>query len=165
MIHANLALMGDQLTPFGVRHVEVVNRTRATVLCTHLEEARGAGQQARGLIGRQDLTSGHAMLFVRRRFEPFMWFHTVLMRFPIDIVFIELIDAGILSDFRVGDSQRDCWFSYPVTGRVVQIKSEMKPWRVSMVVFGARLALELASGAVGQSGTRIGDLLVFKSLS
>ena len=67
-----------------------------------------------------------------------MWMHMFFMRFPIDIVFLDA--AGV----------------------VIRINEGLKPWRVSSVVFGARRALELASGATSRSGTIVGDAIAFE---
>jgi uncharacterized protein len=138
--HAFWTFMTGEPIAAGVQRIQVVNRTRASVLCTHLEEAHGPGGRARGLIGRDSLAPRHAMLFVRTRFEPFMWIHTMFMRFPIDVVFID------------------------GKGRVLRINPELKPWRFSPIVFGARVAVELAAGAVEQSRTEVLDFLVFERI-
>jgi hypothetical protein len=62
-----------------------------------------------------------------------MLMHMFFMRFAIDIVFLDRDD------------------------RVVRISRELKPWRVSPIVFGARQALELAAGAATRSHTVVGD--------
>src|SRR5580692_1541138 len=96
-----------------------INRTRGTTLCQQIEDAGGLSGQARGLLGRDSLEPGHGMLFVRGRFEPFMWMHMFFMRFAIDIVFLDRNDT------------------------VIRISHALKPWRMSAIVFGARTALEL----------------------
>jgi uncharacterized protein len=75
------------------------------------------------------------MLFETGRFAPFMWMHMFFMRFAIDIVFLD------------------------GHGRVVKINRNLRPWRVSSLVFGARKALELAAGASERSDTEVGDLV------
>jgi uncharacterized protein len=60
------------------------------------------------------------------------------MKFPIDIVFLVLGD------------------------RVIKINRELKPWRVSSIVFGVRKAIELPAGAATLSGVEVGDLLEFE---
>ncbi|MGH7843309.1 MAG: DUF192 domain-containing protein [Candidatus Binataceae bacterium] len=110
-----------------------INQTRGTVLCARLKEAGGPSGRARGLIGRASLDPDEGLLFVRGRLEPFMLMHMFFMRFAIDIVFLD----------------RD--------HRVVRISRELKPWRVSPIVFGARTALELAAGAAARSHTVVGD--------
>jgi uncharacterized protein len=115
--------------------IRAVNVTRETVLCAKLEDAGGLTGQSRGLLGRDGLGPDEGMLFVRGRLDPFMWMHMFFMRFAIDIVFLD------------GD------------GRVVRINHKLKPWRVSSMVFAARKALELASGAAVRSRTAVGDLI------
>jgi uncharacterized membrane protein (UPF0127 family) len=119
--------------------IRAINRTRGTTLCQHLEDAGGIAGQSRGLLGRDGLESGHGMLFIRGRFEPFMWMHMFFMRFAIDIVFLDRDD------------------------RVVRISHALKPWRVSAVVFGASKALELEAGAALLSDTHVGDSIAFES--
>jgi uncharacterized membrane protein (UPF0127 family) len=122
----------------GGGNLRAINRTRGTVLCECLEDAGGLAGQSRGLLGRDGLDSGHGMLFLRGRIEPFMWMHMFFMRFAIDIVFLD------------GNNT------------VVRISHTIKPWRVSPLVFSARKALELEAGAAARSDTRLGDLIAFE---
>jgi uncharacterized membrane protein (UPF0127 family) len=119
----------------GGKIVRAINQTRGTVLCGRVEDAGGLAGQSRGLLGRAGLEPDEGMIFVRGRFEPFMWMHMFFMRFPIDVVFLNR--AGV----------------------VIRINHELRPWRVSSVVFGARIALELAAGAARRSNTTVGDLI------
>jgi uncharacterized protein len=119
--------------------VHAINRTRGTILCHHIEDAGGLSGQSRGLLGRDGLDPGHGMLFVRGRFEPFMWMHMFFMRFAIDIIFLDRLDT------------------------VVRISHVLKPWRVSPVVFGASKAIELEAGAALRSDTQVGDSITFES--
>jgi len=41
--------------------------------------------------------------------------------------------------------------------RVVHLMRDMKPWRISKLVFSAHSVLELPAGIVSQTGTEIGD--------
>jgi uncharacterized protein len=119
--------------------VRAINRTRGTMLCQQIEDAGGLTGQSRGLLGRDGLDSGHGMLFIRGRFEPFMWMHMFFMRFAIDIVFLDRQDT------------------------VVHISHALKPWRVSPVVFGASKAIELEAGAALRSDSRVGDSIAFET--
>jgi uncharacterized membrane protein (UPF0127 family) len=67
-----------------------------------------------------------------------MWMHMFFMRFAIDIVFLDR------------------------RGRVIKVNRNLKPWRVSSMVFGARSALELAAGAADTSSTQAGDQIRFE---
>jgi uncharacterized protein len=119
--------------------IRAINRTRGTVLCQQIEDAGGLAGQSRGLLGRDGLEPGHGMLFVRGRFEPFMWMHMFFMRFAIDIVFLDRQEM------------------------VVRISHTLKPWRVSPVVFSAIKAIELEAGAALRSDTRVGDSIEFEA--
>ena len=57
------------------------------------------------------------------------------MRFPIDIVFLN------------GE------------GRVLHICHQLRPWRLSPIVWRARKALELSAGAAAASSTQSGDFI------
>ena len=41
--------------------------------------------------------------------------------------------------------------------RVVHLMREMKPWRISKIVFSAHSVLELPAGLIDRSGTGLGD--------
>jgi uncharacterized membrane protein (UPF0127 family) len=110
-----------------------INQTRGTVLCAKLADAGGVAGQSRGLLGRDGLAPGEGMLFETGRLSPVMWMHMFFMRFAIDIVFLGRGD------------------------KVVKINRNLKPWRVSSMVFGARRALELQAGAADRSATQVGD--------
>lgn len=118
--------------------LRAINRTRGAVLCEHLENAGGLGGKSRGLLGRQRLEPGHGLLFDNGRFNPFMWMHMFFMKFAIDIVFL---GRG---------------------GRVLKISRNLRPWRVSAIVFGARRALELEAGAAAASATERGDIVLIE---
>ena len=121
--------------------VRALNQTRGTVLCEKLEDAGGLGGQSRGLLGRDGLEPGAGMRFENSRFTPMMWMHMFFMRFAIDIVFLDR------------------------AGRVLKVDRNLKPWRVSSIVFGARIALELPAGASAASATERGDQIKFEALS
>jgi uncharacterized membrane protein (UPF0127 family) len=120
--------------------IRAVNQTRGTVICERLEDAGGLRGQSRGLLGRDRLEPGTGMRFENGRLTPMMWMHMFFMRFAIDIVFLDR------------------------SGKVVKIDRNLKPWRVSSVVFGARTALELPAGAADGSATQAGDQIRFEPL-
>ncbi len=119
-------------------NLRAVNQTRATVLCEHLEEASGMMGKSRGLLGRDRLEAQAGMLFEAGRLEPFMCMHMLFMRFAIDIVFLNR------------------------QGRAIRIDRNLRPWRISSVVWGARKALELPAGAAARSQTEVGDQIIFE---
>jgi uncharacterized protein len=118
--------------------LRAINRTRNTVVCERRECAESIAAQNGGLIGRDALEAGTGMLFINGRFTPFMWMHMFFMKFAIDIVFLGRSD------------------------RVIRINRELKPWRVSSIVFGARKAIELPAGSAKLSGIEVGDRIEFE---
>ncbi len=122
------------------RTMRALNQTRGTVLCARLENAGGVAGQSKGLLGRDGLEPGAGMLFENSRFTPMMWMHMFFMRFAIDIVFLNRSD------------------------KVIRISRQLRPWRVSAMVFGARRALELEAGAAEKSSTQVGDQITFETI-
>ena len=127
-------------SPKMANRTRALNQTRGSVLCERLEDAGGLLGQSRGLLGRDGLEPGAGMRFENGRFTPMMWMHMFFMRFAIDIVFL---DGG---------------------GKVLKVNRNLKPWRVSSMVFGARTALELPAGAASASATEPGDQIQFDPL-
>jgi uncharacterized membrane protein (UPF0127 family) len=119
-------------------NLRAVNQTRATVLCERLEEAGGMMGKSRGLLGRDRLEAHAGLLFEAARFEPFMCMHMLFMRFAIDIVFLNR------------------------QGRAIRIDHNLRPWRISSIVWGARKVLELPAGAAARSQTEVGDQIIFE---
>jgi uncharacterized protein len=124
----------------GAAGLRAFNRTRSTVLCERLEEAGGMRGKSRGLLGRDGLAAGAGMLFEAGWMEPFMCMHMFFMRFAIDIVFINRAD------------------------KVIRISHNLRPWRLSPIVWGARKALELPAGCAAQSRTEVGDQIALERL-
>jgi hypothetical protein len=119
--------------------MRALNRTRAIVLCERLETAGGMRGQSRGLLGRDRLPPGSGMLF-RSSLLPLMWMHMMFMRFPIDIVFLNRASV------------------------VIRLCHELRPWRFSPIVFGARVALELPAGTAASTFAAVGDTVELEPL-
>jgi uncharacterized membrane protein (UPF0127 family) len=96
-------------------------------LATTLELAIDSPARKRGLLGRDALPQGHALVIA-----PCAAVHTMGMRFPLDIVF----------------ASRD--------GRVVAIRHAVRPWRLA-VGWRAFAAIELAAGAASRAALQVGD--------
>jgi len=128
----------DSLDVKRPANLRALNQTRATVLCEHLEQAGGMTGKSRGLLGRDGLEAEAGMLFEAGRLEPFMCMHMLFMRFAIDVVFLNR------------------------QGRVIRINRNLRPWRFSSIVWGARTALELPSGGAAGSQTEVGDQIIFE---
>ena len=87
-----------------------------------------------GLMGRRSFGREGGLLFPSCNAV-----HTMFMRFPIDVVFM---DGG---------------------GKVIQARSRLRPWRLAGPVSGAVSALELPQGEVDRLGIRVGSALRLES--
>jgi uncharacterized protein len=104
-------------------------------VATHIETAFSSADRKRGLLGRDGLPSGQALVIA-----PSNLVHTFAMRFPIDILF----------------AARD--------GRVLKVSEAVPPRRIAGSLRGFAV-VELAAGELARSGTRAGDVLEVRSLS
>jgi len=114
--------------------VRILNTTRSTELASDAKPARSFTQRLVGLLGRAGLGPGEALLL-----EPCSSVHTAFMRFAIDVVYVDR------------------------TGKVVKVVPELRPFRASGVLRGARSVIELPSGTIAATGTVPGDELTFES--
>jgi uncharacterized membrane protein (UPF0127 family) len=105
------------------------NTANAQVVAASVELALTRAARRRGLLGRDGLEPGRAMLIA-----PCSSIHTWFMRFPIDVIFVT----------------RD--------GRVVKTRAAMPAWRLA-VAPGAYAVVELPAGAIAKSHVGIGDRL------
>jgi uncharacterized protein len=108
----------------------VRNPRTGAVLAHRAERAAAPIARLRGLLGRQSLPDGEALVI-----EPCTSIHTFFMRFAIDAVFLS----------------RDL--------RVIRAISSLKPWRATRLYPRAALAVELPGGTLLRTGTREGDVL------
>jgi len=112
--------------------VSAENATRGSVLAEHTERTTRAGERLRGLLGRDGLPHGHALLI-----EPCNSIHTFFMRFPIDVLFLDR------------------------EGQVVRALPRLRPWRATRVYLAAHSVLELWPGALEERPVAPGDRLRF----
>ena len=104
------------------------DRTRSAV-ALEVDVAATRATRRRGLLGRESLAATEGLLL-----SPCKAVHTVGMRFPIDVIFID----------------RD--------GRAVRIVPSLAPWRIAMSA-RAKAVIELAAGQAEASDIQVGDLL------
>ena len=90
------------------------------IVVEDLELASSSWARFMGLMGRPGLERGRGLWL-----EPCNSIHMFFMRFAIDVLFL--------------DKQ----------GRVKKVMLNLKPWRISPIVFGARTVVELPSGTLG----------------
>ena len=104
-------------------------RRTGEVLADRVEVANSFWSRLKGLMMRESLPSGAALLL-----DPCPQIHTCFMRFAIDAVFCS----------------KD--------GEVLYIIEQMKPWRFGKFVCGARWTLEFNGGSLAGK-VKVGDKL------
>jgi hypothetical protein len=108
----------------------LMNLRTGRVLAHSLAGAFDSRTRRTGLLGRDRLERGHALIIA-----PTNAVHTFFMRFAIDVAFV----------------QKD--------GRVVRAHHAVKPWRIAGA-FRGYAAIELPAGTLADSGTVKGDQLI-----
>jgi uncharacterized membrane protein (UPF0127 family) len=109
--------------------VVTLRRSDGRVACERCSVANRPWTRLRGLLGHSGLEAGEGMLFPRTGSV-----HTMFMRFPIDVVFL---DAEMC---------------------VLSVREAVPAWRTVMER-GAKATLELAAGEASRAGIASGDRL------
>ena len=98
-------------------------------MATVVETAFDSASRNRGLLGRDSLAPGHALIIA-----PGTLVHTFAMRFSIDILFVDR------------------------NGRVLKVRPAVPARRIAGA-FGSFAVIELAAGELKSSDTRAGDVI------
>jgi len=110
--------------------MRVRNLTRDVDIVTSGRMATTFVERLRGLLGRPPLAEGEGLLL-----RPESSIHTFLMRFPIDVLYLDEENV------------------------VVALEEAMPPQRLGPWVRNARAVLELPAGTIARFGVAIGDRL------
>jgi len=110
--------------------VTVLNTTRSTVLGERITVAETSLSRMIGLLGKRGLEPGTGLLII-----PSQAVHTVAMRFPIDVLFVDRH-----------------W-------RVVHARPAMVPYRMTGIHWKAQSVIELPEGMIAKTLTEVGDQL------
>jgi uncharacterized membrane protein (UPF0127 family) len=105
-----------------------INVTRDVRLTEYAHVADGLLTRLVGLLRHKTLEPGDGLWIV-----PCNSIHSIWMQFDFDAIFL---DKNL---------------------RVVHLVHEMKPTRISKIVFAAHSVLELPAGLIGRTGTQVGD--------
>lgn len=106
------------------------NETTGALLATHVRLARTSWSRIVGLLPRTDIDAEEGMLF-----ERCSAIHTVGMRSPIDVIFLDRFD------------------------RVREIQANVTPGKGRVGCASACKVLEMGPGFIGSRDVLIGDLL------
>jgi len=107
----------------------LLNSRTSRSIAGSVEVADTSAARRKGLLGRDHLDPSHALLIV-----PCFSVHTMFMRFPIDVIFIDR--AGV----------------------VVRVARNLGPWRIAGT-WRAHAVIELAAGVVKDGDVQPGDRL------
>ncbi|HXH66335.1 MAG TPA: DUF192 domain-containing protein [Candidatus Limnocylindrales bacterium] len=110
----------------------VTNATRGTVVGQRIRVAENGLTRIVGLLGERELQPGDGLLIV-----PSQGVHTLGMQFPIDIAILD-----------------NDW-------KVIAIRRNLRPFRMTRVFWKAAAALELPSGMLEATSTLVGDRIEF----
>src|SRR5262245_46486192 len=105
----------------------LINARTGEAVAETVEMADTRATRRRGLLGRDHLEPSSALLIL-----PCFSVHTIGMRFPIDVLFINK------------------------EGVVVKIVRDMGPWRIAGAI-RARAVVEVAAGSLHDRDVRVGD--------
>jgi len=108
--------------------MQAFNVTQQRTLASVLMVADSFSRSLIGLMGRPGLQAGHGLWIV-----PCQSVHTLWMRFPIDVVFL--------------DEHR----------KVIHLVENLKPFRISRHLSKASSVIELPVSAIRTTGTQTGD--------
>lgn len=114
---------------------QAFNRTRHVYLATELALADTHWSRLRGLLGTSDgeFRQGRGLWIT-----PCRGVHTLAMRFPIDVVYLDH------------------------AGAVVHLEQNLLPWRFAPVRLQAASVIELPCQTVASTGTAVGDKIEVK---
>jgi len=110
----------------------LINERTNAVVARDVQIADTRATRNRGLLGRDHLDSGSALLI-----SPCLAVHTAFMRFAIDVVFVDR------------------------NGCVVRMVRDLGPWRMA-AAWRARRVIELPAGELRAHDVRVGDRLYLK---
>lgn len=118
-----------------MRLVRIQNITRASVVARHAGLADTPFRRLFGMMGRTDWGRTDGLVI-----RPCSAIHTLFMRMSIDVLLI-----GPAND-------------------VLEIAPGHRPWRLGPVAWRARWVLELPTGAIADSSTRLDDRVALEDI-
>ncbi|MDP3042652.1 MAG: DUF192 domain-containing protein [Candidatus Omnitrophota bacterium] len=110
--------------------MKIINQSNSAVLADRARVADTFYKRLVGLLNRNSLEKGEALIL-----KPCSSIHTLFMRFPIDVLFLDK------------------------NGKVIGLLSVFRPFRFSPVYFGASLAIELLAGTIQLTQTKLGNII------
>ena len=110
--------------------MRAINATKERELAFVVVIADSALKRMKGLLGRETLEDGHSLLL-----KPCKGIHTIGMRFPIDVIFLDKRNVAIA------------------------VKRNLPPNRFTQLYIKATRVLELPAGILSATKTEVGDVI------
>lgn len=112
--------------------MKALNARNREILADDVELAVRVTERMKGLLGRKQFFKGKSLWI-----KPCKSIHTIGMKFPIDVIFLDKNNI------------------------IINIKNHFLPNRISSLFLNASSVLELPSGTLVATDTRIGDQIKF----
>lgn len=109
------------------------NINTGETIIEHVNVADSFFKRLKGLMGKKSLLKSEGLMLISCNS-----IHTCFMRFPIDVVFLDM--------------------NY----EVIKLKEGLSPWRIINVVKKAYIVVELQEGTIEHKSISIGDRLILK---
>jgi len=109
---------------------KIVNKTKNVVLAERAKIANNPWTRMRGLLGSAGLAEGEGLII-----KPCNSIHTFFMKFSIDVIFL---DKNM---------------------KVIKIANSLKSWRSFESLMNGRIAIELPSGKLNITNTKLDDFI------
>ncbi len=111
-----------------ISRMKLINLTKNQILAENMEHADTALSRMRGLLGRDAMLKGSALLI-----KPCKGVHTFGMKFPIDVIFLDR------------------------ENKVLAIRKNLKPNALTRIFIKAASVLELPVNTIDSTNTETGD--------
>ena len=113
--------------------IEIINQRTGDIITSQTRKANTWKKRLIGLLAHKELLPGEGMWL-----WPCKSVHTIGMRFPIDIIFLDK------------------------NNRVKKLDQEVKPYRICLAKKGSYSVLELPAGTLKKTEVKRGDKLLIK---
>lgn len=108
------------------------NKIRLTLLAKNCQTADNFLSRLKGLIGKESFLEEEGLIIT-----PCNSIHMFFMKFSLDIIFVDK------------------------SNRVVHLIENIKPWKLSKIVWSAAFVIELPINSIKKTNTEVGDILEF----
>ena len=110
--------------------MKVTNKTKNVILAQSAVSADNPFKRMKGLLGKKEFLPGEALIL-----RPCSSVHTLFMRFPIDVLFVNK------------------------ENRVIHSIASLKPFRLTRIYPLASFAIEFPSGTLKVNPAAVGDII------